>query len=168
MIKEKSLKHSIQLTTDIQDIPDAIWADERKLKQILFNLLSNASKFTPDGGKITLAVREIDSIIDGGVLKESINTTASRYIEFSVSDTGIGILPEDQQRIFAPFEQVDGSASRKYQGTGLGLTLTRMLVELHGGYITVESEGKDKGSTFRFIIPVIGFTSSHLEQAEAA
>jgi signal transduction histidine kinase len=168
MIKEKSLKHSIQLTTDIQDIPDAIWADERKLKQILFNLLSNASKFTPDGGKITLAVREIDSIIDGGVLKESINTTASRYIEFSVSDTGIGILPEDQQRIFAPFEQVDGSASRKYQGTGLGLTLTRMLVELHGGYITVESEGKDKGSTFRFIIPVIGFTSSHLERTEAA
>jgi signal transduction histidine kinase len=181
MIKEKSLKHGIQLISEIRDIPDTVWADERKLKQVLFNLLSNASKFTPDGGKISLTVREIDSIIEEGVLKESIDTPSSgaadgipsqqamsRCIEFSVSDTGIGILPEDQQRIFAPFEQVDGSASRKYQGTGLGLTLTRTLVELHGGWITVESEGKGKGSTFRFVIPVIGFTPSHLQQAEAA
>ena len=181
MIKEKSLKHGIQLTAKVGNIPDTIYADERKLKQVLFNLLSNASKFTPDGGNITLTVKEVNGIIENGVLKESIDTVlmestsdiptqqaVGKYIEFSVSDTGIGILPEDQKRIFAPFEQVDGSASRKYQGTGLGLTLTRMLVELHGGNITVESEGKNKGSVFRFFIPVVAFAPSHLEQAQAA
>ncbi|MBW2154948.1 MAG: hypothetical protein JRH18_25235, partial [Deltaproteobacteria bacterium] len=75
-------------------------------------------------------------------------------LEISVSDTGIGIAPEDQSRIFNAFEQVDSSVSRRYQGTGLGLSLTKKLVELHGGKIWVESEGLEKGSTFRFIIPV--------------
>jgi signal transduction histidine kinase len=77
-----------------------------------------------------------------------------KCVKFSVSDTGIGIKPEDQDRIFSPFEQVDGSTSRRYQGTGLGLPLTRKLVELHGGRMWVESEGEGKGSTFSFIIPV--------------
>ncbi|WP_246327479.1 ATP-binding protein [Candidatus Competibacter phosphatis] len=77
----------------------------------------------------------------------------SQYIEFSISDTGIGIALEDQERIFSPFVQADGSSSRKYQGTGLGLSLTKKLVELHAGKIFVESEGKNKGSTFKFIIP---------------
>ena len=78
----------------------------------------------------------------------------NQCIEFSVSDTGIGIEEADQARIFEAFEQVDGSSSRRYQGTGLGLSLTKKLVELHGGKIWVESEGKNKGSTFLFIIPV--------------
>jgi len=77
-----------------------------------------------------------------------------KCIEISVSDTGIGIKHEDQERIFNPFEQVDGSASRKYQGTGLGLSLSKKLVELHGGKIWVESEGEGKGSTFLFVIPI--------------
>ena len=75
-------------------------------------------------------------------------------IEVSVVDTGIGINSEDLQRIFNPFEQVESSASRKFQGTGLGLSLTKKLVELHGGEIWVESEGEGKGATFSFAIPV--------------
>jgi signal transduction histidine kinase len=74
-------------------------------------------------------------------------------VECSVSDTGIGIKPEDQKLVFERFEQVDGSLSKRYEGTGLGLSLTRKLVDLHGGKIWVESEGEGKGSTFRFVIP---------------
>jgi hypothetical protein len=77
-----------------------------------------------------------------------------KCVKFSVSDTGIGIKPEDQDRIFSPFEQVDGSTSRKYQGTGLGLSLTKKLVEVHGGKIWIKSEGEGKGSNFNFIIPI--------------
>jgi signal transduction histidine kinase len=81
------------------------------------------------------------------------NELYEKGIEISVSDTGIGIAPEDQQRIFNPFEQVESPMSRKFQGTGLGLALTKQLVELHGGRIFMESEGIGKGSVFRFIIP---------------
>ncbi|MFC1834350.1 ATP-binding protein [Thermodesulfobacteriota bacterium] len=109
-----------------------------KLKQILFNLLSNAAKFTPDGGEIRLAAREEEG-----------------QLMVSVADTGIGIEPEDQARIFAEFEQVDSSFSRSHEGTGLGLALTRRLVELHGGRIAVESQGEGKGSTFTFAIPLV-------------
>jgi len=80
-------------------------------------------------------------------------------IEVQVTDTGIGIHRKDLQRIFRPFEQVDNSTSRRYQGTGLGLSLTRELVELHGGSIWAESEGEDKGSTFSFIIPIAAASS---------
>ena len=75
-------------------------------------------------------------------------------IEFTVADTGLGIKPEDQKRIFEPFEQLDASSSKKYQGTGLGLALTKSIVELHGGKIWVESNGETQGSRFSFIIPV--------------
>ena len=80
--------------------------------------------------------------------------TSPKYVCVSVSDTGIGIKEDDLDRIFDPFEQVESSTSRKYQGTGLGLSLTRRLVELHGGRILVESSGEGKGSTFSFVIPV--------------
>jgi signal transduction histidine kinase len=80
--------------------------------------------------------------------------TTGDFIEISVKDTGIGISPGDTDRIFNPFEQIDGSLSRKYQGTGLGLSLTKQLVELHGGTIWAESEGEGKGSTFSLVIPV--------------
>jgi PAS domain S-box-containing protein len=170
MFKEKSLKHGIQLSTAVDHVPQTIAADERKLKQIVYNLLSNAMKFTMDGGKVLLSARMVDCIIRPGqrwsdpedlqIIEDQINIDEStgaeckRCVEFSVSDTGIGIKPEDQERIFSPFEQVEESASRKYQGTGLGLSLTRKLVELHGGRIWVKSEGEGKGSTFSFSIPV--------------
>ncbi|MCK4339033.1 MAG: response regulator [Candidatus Cloacimonetes bacterium] len=139
MIKEKALKHSITLDIDIPiEISELeITADERKIKQIMFNLLSNAVKFTPDGGAINVNVN----------CKES-------EIIISVADTGIGIKPEDQKSIFREFEQLDSSYSKTHEGTGLGLTLTKRLVELHGGHIWVESEGKGKGSKFTFAIPI--------------
>ncbi len=116
-----------------------IQADEVRLKQIVSNLLSNATKFTPDDGRIEVkAQRSGDELI------------------VRVTDTGIGIDPSDQKRIFKIFEQVDGSSSRLKSGTGLGLALTRNLVELHGGRIWVESKGQGRGSAFTFSIPVRG------------
>jgi len=170
MIKEKAIKHNIKLSTQIDDIPETITADERKLKQIMYNLLSNAVKFTPDGGEVNLEARMVDcvirkgrrrgdpkrvQVINGPVKGEHVYNSGSRKcLQISVSDTGIGIKSEDQEHIFNPFDQVENSASRRFQGTGLGLSLSKSLVELHGGRIWVESEGKGKGSIFSFIIPV--------------
>ena len=110
--------------------------DERKIKQILLNLLSNAVKFTPEGGRV-----DVDAVSSDGV------------VEISVSDTGIVIAPQDQETIFEEFRQVGTDYAQKREGTGLGLTLTRKFVELHGGKIWVESE-LGKGSTFTFTLPV--------------
>ena len=161
MIKEKALKHGISLSHHINGIPETITADERKLKQIIYNLLSNAVKFTPDGGEIRLSSRLADNkkIIDQ---IESIPCRLSAadvelhqdWAQVSVEDTGIGFKSEDADRIFSPFEQVESSRSRKFQGTGLGLSLTRQFVELHGGRIWAESEGKGRGSTFHLVIPI--------------
>ena len=139
MITEKAMKHGIGLDVHLpQELMNfEILADGPKLKQIIHNLLSNAVKFTPDGGSITTS-----AWLEG---EEMI---------ISVADTGIGIKPEDQERIFGKFVQLDSSYSREYGGTGLGLALTRRLVELHGGRIWAESEGKGKGSTFTFSIPI--------------
>src|SRR4029077_9221638 len=104
-------------------------------KQILLNLLSNALKFTPDGGRISVRAGRADGVV-----------------EISVTDTGIGIAPEDQEAIFEEFRQVGTDYVRKREGTGLGLALTRKFVELHGGRIRVESE-VGKGSTFTFTLP---------------
>jgi len=139
MIKEKAMKHGLRLDLRIQDeLSDLkIQADERKLKQIMFNLLSNAAKFTLDGGVITVEARqEEDELI------------------VAVSDTGIGIKHDDLTRVFGEFEQLDSTYARQQQGTGLGLALTQRLVELHGGRIWAESEGEGKGSIFTFIIPI--------------
>jgi len=161
MIKEKSLKHGIQLRMEIGGIPEKIRGDERKLKQVLYNLLSNAVKFTPDGGIVTLGAcrfffRDQQWTREDGN-GESLPFTPSssgEWVGISVRDTGSGLEKEDLDRIFDPFEQADNSASRRYQGTGLGLTLTRRLVEIHGGNIWAESEGPGKGSRFRFLIPL--------------
>ena len=164
MFKEKTLKHGIQLSLDTDHIPQTIVADERKLKQIVYNLLSNAVKFTPEGGSVNLSACHLSSDNghwlrnDGGIVtlpmtNDQSPTTHRNVVLISVTDTGIGIKQEDLKRIFNPFEQVDTSSSRKYQGTGLGLSLSRNLVELHGGTIWVGSKGEDKGTTFSFIIP---------------
>jgi two-component system, sensor histidine kinase and response regulator len=132
MMDEKNMSETVVEAGQV----GMVIADEAKFRQILYNLLGNAIKFTPDGGRIALRGWVVDDIL---------------YV--SVEDSGIGIALEDQERIFARFEQVDSSASRAQQGTGLGLTLTKRLVELHGGKIWVESLGKGLGSTFIFMIP---------------
>ena len=160
MVKEKALKHGLQLSQDIDGVPDWVRGDERKLKQILYNLLANAVKFTPEGGAVVLAARSLSYGQDGwaagngqGVEIPFQPTEESRWVEVSVRDTGIGLEKEDLERIFVPFEQADNTASRKYQGTGLGLSLTRRLVELHGERVWGASEGAGKGSKFSFVIP---------------
>jgi diguanylate cyclase (GGDEF)-like protein/PAS domain S-box-containing protein len=126
-----------------------ITADRVKLKQILYNLLSNAIKFTPEGGMVKVDVIK-EKNIEGRypwILPDI------EIVKFSVRDTGVGIGPDDTDRIFDEFEQANSSFSKKYGGAGLGLALTKKLVELHGGEITVESN-LGEGSTFTFLIPV--------------
>jgi signal transduction histidine kinase len=148
MVREKAIKHGIHLSLNIESAPDSLMADERKLKQVMYNLLSNAVKFTPDGGRI-----EVGSVIRNGNGRPS-GLAGDKDLVVWVKDTGIGIKPQDLERLFAPFEQVESSLSRKFQGTGLGLALTKKMVELHGGRIQARSEGKDKGSVFEFTLPI--------------
>jgi signal transduction histidine kinase len=134
-VRERATKHGINLDVTIDKQLGDFKGDERKIKQILLNLLSNAVKFTPEGGRIGIQAKKVDGAA-----------------EISVSDTGIGIGPEDQARIFEEFRQVGGDYAHKSEGTGLGLTLAKKFVELHGGKIRVESE-VGKGSTFTFTLP---------------
>jgi two-component system sensor histidine kinase/response regulator len=136
IVKPLAAKKRIALTTTIAGQVPPISADAAKFKQILYNLLSNAIKFTPEGGQVTASIAWQED-----------------WLQISVSDSGIGIRPEDQERIFREFEQVDSSYARQQQGTGLGLGLARKLVELHGGRLWMESEGEGKGSTFSFVLP---------------
>ena len=136
LLQEKALKHNINLSLDVSPQADiTIVADLKKLKQIMFNLLSNAVKFTPDGGGVEVSAKQ-----------------AADFIEISVKDTGIGIKPADLSKLFQTFSQIESSYTKTVEGTGLGLALTKKLVELHGGKIWVESEF-GKGSKFIFIIP---------------
>jgi len=144
MFTEKTVRQGIQLSSEIAEIPATIQADRRKLKQILYNLLSNAVKYTPDGGRISLSARK----------RRGKKTGHPCEIEISVTDSGIGLRAENLERIFKPFEQVESARSRRFQGAGLGLPLSRRLVELHGGRIWAKSEGADSGSTFTFVIPL--------------
>jgi PAS domain S-box-containing protein len=140
-------KHISLEVAAASDLP-ALFADEAKFKQIMYNLLSNAIKFTPDGGKVLVTAAIQNATGDGA-------GAAGESLRVAVSDTGIGIKVDDQERVFKEFEQVDSSYGRQQQGTGLGLALTQRLVEMHGGRIWVESEGVEgKGSTFIFLIPV--------------
>ena len=157
MIKEKALKHGISLDLQIpREVGDLeITAEERKLKQVMFNLLSNAVKFTPDGGSVHVSARLIsDCGLRIADLDPKSKLQTPKCIEVSVADSGIGIAPEDQDRIFSEFYQVKGGLSDKTPGTGLGLSLTKRLVEMHGGRIWVESEGEGKGSRFSFALPI--------------
>jgi signal transduction histidine kinase/DNA-binding response OmpR family regulator len=129
-----------------KDIPAAIIGDEQRLAQVLTNLLSNAGKFTPEAGSITLLVKKTAERYTPG--KNKLCT-----LRFEVIDTGIGIAPEQQKRLFSLFEQADGSIARKYGGTGLGLSISKSIVELMGGEIWVESE-EGTGSAFIFEITV--------------
>lgn len=139
----------IEIVVSIGEGISDVTADKVKLKQILYNLLSNAIKFTPEGGKIGITIA-MEENIDG---RYPWAIPGLEFVRFSVLDTGIGIGPEDKEKIFDEFEQADSTFSRKYGGVGLGLALTKKLIELHGGNITLEST-LGEGSTFSFLIPV--------------
>ena len=129
-------KKNIQLDARVDDCLTTVVADAAKFKQVMYNLLSNAVKFTPEGGRVLIDVKQVGA-----------------NLQVAVSDTGIGIRPEDQGRIFDVFQQIDSSQARHYEGTGIGLALTKRIVELHGGTIWVRSE-LGKGSTFTFTLPL--------------
>lgn len=152
MIKEKVLKQNIKLLADIQNSPEILRADERKFKQILYNLLSNAVKFTPHAGKIWI---KADRISDCEIQTFGFERQKNdKFVKISVKDTGIGLKQGDLEQIFEPFKQVRNPTKQHYEGTGLGLSLTKKLVEMHKGKIWAESEGEGKGSQFNFIIPI--------------
>jgi signal transduction histidine kinase len=135
LVRERAVRRGITLGSKLDDRLGMIRGDKRKLKQVLLNLLSNALKFTPEGGRIDLHA----------ALNEGL-------VEVSVADTGVGIAPEDQEAVFEEFRQV-GTADKKVEGTGLGLALSRRFVELHGGRIWVKSQ-VGVGSTFTFTLPM--------------
>jgi signal transduction histidine kinase/DNA-binding response OmpR family regulator len=134
-VEPLAAQKGIALSVDLNGA-GGVFADEGKVKQVLYNLLSNAIKFTPEGGSATVSARR-------GV----------QTVQLTVSDTGIGIAPEDQSRLFQEFQQLDSSPARRFEGTGLGLALSRRLVELHGGRMWVES-ALGKGSRFHFTLPL--------------
>ncbi|MCD4821044.1 MAG: PAS domain S-box protein [Methanococcoides sp.] len=136
MVASMAEKKRIAITADLADNTTVIEADKTKFKQILYNLLSNAIKFTDQGGSVTIGEKTLDDLV-----------------HISVKDSGIGISPEDQDKLFNPFFQVDSSSTREYGGTGLGLALIKKFVEMHGGEVWVESE-VGKGSIFTFSIPM--------------
>jgi len=137
-VKQLALKKSISLEYSPSPYAPTIFADSKRLKQILVNLLNNAVKFTPENGTVKLEVRE---------------DTQVGQMRFSVTDSGIGISPEDLQKLFKPFIQLDSSLSRQYEGSGLGLVLVKQLAEMHGGSVGVESKA-DNGSCFYFTLPI--------------
>ncbi|NOQ93036.1 MAG: PAS domain S-box protein [Methylophaga sp.] len=152
IIKEKANKHNIHLTLDLDSQLGEMSADERKVKQILFNILSNATKFTPDNGTIAIKTKLQLNVMPK--CSDSAESSHRRdYITISISDTGIGIAEKDLDRLFTPFEQLDGSFSKKYQGTGLGLAMVKRLAELHHGCVNVEST-LGEGSCFTVWLPV--------------
>jgi signal transduction histidine kinase len=132
-------------------------ADHTRVRQVLINLLSNASKFTPEGGSIHVsAVRtSVPLPMPGSRTGESPRLVPRDAVWVSVRDTGVGIKPEDMEKLFKVFSQVDSSSTRQQQGTGLGLALCKQFVELHGGTIGVESM-YGEGSTFWFVLPLEG------------
>jgi len=137
LINELALKKKQEVTLELDEEIGSIWADERRIKQILVNLLSNAVKFTPENGKIGL-------VVNGDRLE--------KRVIFTVWDNGIGIEDSDLMRLFQPFVQLDSSLAREATGTGLGLALVAQMVRLHGGSVSVESE-PGRGSRFMVILP---------------
>jgi signal transduction histidine kinase len=136
LVRERAGRRGLALHQVIDERLGQIRGDERKIKQVLLNLLSNALKFTSEGGRVEVRARPVDGMA-----------------EISVTDTGIGIAAEDQMAVFEEFRQV-GTAAKKVEGTGLGLALSRKFVELHGGRIWVKSQ-LGRGSTFTFTVPLM-------------
>ncbi len=149
--ERKQLKLSLWVDPDLPPIP----VDERRVRQMVINLLSNAVKFTPAAGTVKLSAQPrsgADLESENRVDRSPIQPNA-RYLCLEVTDSGIGIAPERWHLLFRPFQQIDASSTRNYEGTGLGLALTKRLVELHGGTLSFDS-AVDQGSTFKIWLPI--------------
>lgn len=144
-IKQQALNKRIQLSVNLPSNLPNIVLDERRIRQVLINLLNNAVKFTPEGGRITLEV---------SCWSRSQEGESQTYLRFSISDTGIGISPDDIQKLFQPFVQIDSALNRRYQGTGLGLALVKQIVDLHHGQVRLTSE-LGVGSCFTVDLPYL-------------
>jgi signal transduction histidine kinase len=142
LIRERAARRAIALEVEVDPRLGDLKGDERKIKQVLLNLLSNAIKFTPENGRVSVHA----GLADG-------------FAEISVTDTGVGIAPEDHEAVFEEFRQVGSDYAKKHEGTGLGLTLSRRFVELHGGKIWVKSQ-LGQGATFTFTLPVTAWPTS--------
>jgi len=177
-IRPQAAAKGIELHLNIESCPRTLVADAARIRQILDHLLSNAIKFTPSGGKVTLSARRVQGAQfmvqgpeatvhgDPGPVHEPSTMNHERhgdFVEISVTDTGIGMKAEDLPKLFKPFTQLDASLTRKHQGTGLGLALTKKLVELHGGIIQAESGGSGQGSTFTVTLPLEGPAGDQVE-----
>jgi signal transduction histidine kinase len=136
LVRERAVRHGVTLEPDLDPQLGDFVGDERKIRQVLLNLLSKAVKFTPDGGRIGVTATPGDGVV-----------------EIAVADSGVGIAPEDQAAIFEEFRQASSDSARKQEGTGLGLALARRFAELHGSTIRVQGE-VGKGSTFTVTLPV--------------
>jgi signal transduction histidine kinase len=168
IVRPLAAQKNIAVVVEVDPGVPPITADQPRFKQIMYNLLSNAIKFTPSPGAVKVSAQiageeAAKKIADYGLriadlpdnLQPAIrDPQAGEWLQVSVCDTGIGIQPQDLEIIFLEFEQVDSSYAREQPGTGLGLALTRRLVELHGGRIWAESPGEGKGSTFTFVLPM--------------
>jgi signal transduction histidine kinase len=140
MVRERAMKDGVQVELAADPGVDVVEGDERRIRQVIFNLLSNAVKFTPDGGLVVVRAR-------------TVRESGRDYAEISVSDSGCGISPQDQKRLFLPFSQLNHHLTKDHEGTGLGLALCRSFVDMHHGRIGVEST-PGRGSTFTFRIPI--------------
>ncbi len=152
----RAAKHQTS-RVEMDDVPLRALADRQRVRQILFNLLSNASKFTPEGGQITLSalLTQAPLPVPSDRTGERAKLANREAVWISVRDTGMGITPNDMSKLFVEFSQVDSSASRRQQGTGLGLALCKQFVDMHGGTIGAESV-PEHGSAFWFLLPVDG------------
>jgi CheY-like chemotaxis protein/nitrogen-specific signal transduction histidine kinase len=162
IVKEKAQARHISLTLDAPSELGSIRADARKVKQIVYNLLSNAVKFSKDGGEVTLRATRVGRAAVGKLNAQAIGRVFplaangfEDFLEISVTDVGIGISPAGLEALFKPFSQIDSGLSRQYQGTGLGLAMIKLLAELHGGTLAVES-AVGKGSRFTVWLPLRG------------
>ena len=151
-LKSLAAKKQLQVGSDLPDDLPLAWADPPRLKQILYNLLSNAIKFTPAGGRVSVTARAVADSSRGAGERGS-GGAGERYLEVSVTDTGIGIPEEHLDRVFREFEQVVDTAHPRQEGTGLGLPLVKKFVEMHGGTIRATST-PGRGSSFVFTILV--------------
>ncbi|WP_198807598.1 PAS domain S-box protein [Leptolyngbya sp. BL0902] len=175
-VKQQALKKQIHLEAHIPSQLPNLWVDERRVRQALLNLLTNAVKFTPIQGRISLTVTLLppaDPGVDAprppspSVALPFGDATAHSpsFLRFAITDTGIGIAPENIQRLFRPFVQIDSALNRQYTGTGLGLTLVKQIVELHGGQVNLTSE-LGVGSCFSIDLPCDAFSLSNLHLTE--